>query len=228
MKLSQFTVFYKLEDGKGLLFNTLTRAFAIIQENIIQKLVKTDDIENMNIKVKNALKEMGFLVHKQINEYYLYQYWLNKLRFDISHLYGTILTTYGCNLKCVYCYEEGLNKREVKMSQDMAKATVNWFENLIFLRRPRILDINFYGGEPLLNISVIDQITSKLGRKAKDTEIRYSLTTNGILLNRSMFEKLNNIGFKAFQITIDGPEAIHNKRRLAGDRGTFSLIMNNT
>jgi uncharacterized protein len=228
MKLSHFTACYKLEDSKSLLFHTLTRAFVVIQEEVVQKMAKTDDSADMDIKESATLKELGFLVPKTLNEYYFYQYWLNKLRFDNSHLYGTILTTYGCNLKCVYCYEEGVNKREVTMNKSVARVTANWFANLVCLRRPRILDINFFGGEPLMNFPVIKQITCELGKELKDTEIRYSLTTNGTLLNSSTFAKLKNIGFKAFQITIDGPEAIHNERRpTCGGRGTFSLIMDN-
>lgn len=93
------------------------------------------------------------------------------------------------------------------------------------------LSIEWFGGEPLLGISVIERLCERL----KEVCIKFntnihpaSITTNGYLLDDKMSHKLVNMGITSAQITIDGTPEIHNRRRpLVNGKGSFEKIIEN-
>ena len=69
---------------------------------------------------------------------------------------ASLIMTENCNLNCTYCFEK--DKSVSMMTKEVAKKSVDFLiENAIFEKRDRI-DFMFFGGEPLLNIDVIDYI----------------------------------------------------------------------
>jgi len=95
----------------------------------------------------------------------------------------------------------------------------------------RYLGISWFGGEPLLAINVIREISRRSASLAAgNSKLSYfaDMTTNGYLLKRQLFEELVGLGIHRFQITLDGAGHDHdNKRMTAGGRGTFTRIWNN-
>ena len=73
---------------------------------------------------------------------------------------ATILTTLACNMKCVYCFEQGVDSN-LSMEQEMAAKVCNWLTNKMDKVRPRELFIVFFGGEPLLNLEAVKFISFK-------------------------------------------------------------------
>ncbi len=145
--------------------------------------------------------------------------------FDNKRLHLIIMPTEKCNFRCTYCYEDFENG---KMSRDV----VDGIKSLILFRAPDLntLEIGWFGGEPLLNLKLVEEI-SEFSKDVMQSSKGYfisSMSTNGYLLDLKSAESLTNKGVSAFQISIDGDRLTHDRSRiLASGSGTFDKIWRN-
>lgn len=136
-----------------------------------------------------------------------------------------ILPTEKCNFRCTYCYEDfSIGK--------MHAHTITGIKNLIRRRMPALkqLRIAWFGGEPLAAMNVVLDISSygKELAEQHDCHYHFGMTTNAYLLDKDRFEKVIHAGIRSFQISLDGPEQVHNQTRLRADgAGTFRKIWDN-
>jgi len=93
------------------------------------------------------------------------------------------------------------------------------------------LYIGWFGGEPLLGMDIVLQISSfivSLTKKNSNLIYKSGMSTNGYLLSLETAEKLIKNGVTEFQISLDGPKFYHDKvRKLKNGRGTYNRIINN-
>ena len=134
----------------------------------------------------------------------------------------TILTTTNCNARCFYCYENGVEKRDMTIdtADDLYKYIINNRKDLpVFL--------NWFGGEPLYNSPIIDYICSRL----KKDNIIYSssMASNGYLIDQYRNRILDLWNLKSAQITIDGIGENYNriKNYIYEDADPFARIIDN-
>ena len=129
--------------------------------------------------------------------------------------------TYTCNFNCSYCYQEGYLQSSVSKSREIAGA---FFDYVQANFKGRKKYITLFGGEPLL----ADQQTREfivffLGR-CRELGLELAIVTNGYHLSEFV-PLLANEGIREIQVTLDGPESVHNNRRpLKGGQGTFQNI----
>jgi uncharacterized protein len=137
--------------------------------------------------------------------------------------------TEHCNLRCKYCiyFEErytGTPSKNTMSFETAKKAIDNFINNSVFTED---INISFYGGEPLSNLPLIKQCISYIENKQIDRNIRYSMTSNGVLLTLPTIDYLVSKNF-LINISLDGPEDIHDRYRLnKAGKETYALIMNN-
>lgn len=128
----------------------------------------------------------------------------------------------GCNLSCTYCYKADLET--LSNSGNMTFETAKKAIEHLFEGAPnqKIYNVTFFGGEPLSNFKLIQDVTSYAVEffKEKKAMVDFTITTNGTLLTKEIiyFLKENKFGVT---ISIDGPKEIHNKTRLT-NAGTGS------
>ena len=147
---------------------------------------------------------------------------------DPRHLELIVLPTEKCNFRCTYCYEDFAIGR---MKPEIVSALTAWIER----RAPELksLSISWFGGEPTLVLPIVHDICRSSRdalSRSREPNPRFSsaMTTNGYRLNWHTFSGLVNAGVTDYQITLDGPREIHDKRRLRCDgNGTFDAIWNN-
>lgn len=92
------------------------------------------------------------------------------------------------------------------------------------------LDVGWYGGEPLLAMDIIDDLTSSFIDLAEEYKLTYSasIISNGYLLNKENVDRLRKLKVTTAQITIDGPARFHNaKRPLKNGQPSFDAIVKN-
>ena len=92
------------------------------------------------------------------------------------------------------------------------------------------LYVTWFGGEPLIGMPVIEELSRQLIELCEEKEITYSagIVTNGYLLTKENAERLKECQVGRVQITIDGPKEIHDVRRpLVNGNGTYDIIMKN-
>jgi uncharacterized protein len=145
--------------------------------------------------------------------------------FRSNYLNLIILPTEACNFRCTYCYETFEHKK-------MSPRVVTGIKSLINRRADELneLDIEWFGGEPLLAFDVVADICGHAKQAAKTNNIHFysSMTTNGYLLEEKRFMSCLANEIRAFQISLDGDPSIHNtSRKLASGAGTFDRIWAN-
>jgi radical SAM protein with 4Fe4S-binding SPASM domain len=114
-----------------------------------------------------------------------------------------------CNLHCAHCYSDSFDKEyEGELDNGEGRAVI---DDLAAFGVPVIL---FSGGEPLLRPDLFDLI-----RHAQDQGIRGVISTNGTLITPALAQEMKELGLSYVGVSIDGPEAIHDKFR--GKQGAF-------
>ncbi|MGA5143213.1 radical SAM protein [Streptomyces azureus] len=143
---------------------------------------------------------------------------------EIIHL--IVLPTEQCNFRCTYCYED------FAIGQ-MDPSTVRGIKRLLDRRLDGLqrVSISWFGGEPLLGRGVVEDVSAHItGAVASRPGLRYEadMTTNGYLLDLPTAEKLTALGIRTYQISLDGPEAIHDTTRVrVNGSGSFQRIWHN-
>jgi len=134
---------------------------------------------------------------------------------------------HDCNLACKYCFaEEGeYHGRRALMSFDVGKKALDFLIENSGSRRN--LEVDFFGGEPLMNWEVVKQLVEYGRSKEKeyDKKFRFTLTTNGVLLNDEILEFVNK-EMANVVLSIDGREQVHNNMRpFRNGKGSYDLIV---
>ena len=134
---------------------------------------------------------------------------------------------HDCNLACQYCFaEEGEyhGKREL-MSYEVGKKALDFLVANSGNRRN--LEVDFFGGEPLMNFQVVKDLVA-YGRsleKEHDKNFRFTLTTNGVLLDDDIMEFANK-EMGNVVLSIDGRKEVHDRMRpFRKGAGSYDLIV---
>lgn len=193
MKTSQYIITTK-EGDQVVLYNTITTALLVIGADEYERIFLKNDFQDSCIVTE--LAEYGFLLDDDSNEVNL----LNEIRLDDINKplpVITIYTTTNCNARCYYCFEKGI--KTIDMSEETANQVVNFIKNTYDSKRIQIM---WFGGEPLMNFSVIESITTQLYNDGY--ELLTHITTNGSLLTKYMISFFKRYYSKiSIQITID-------------------------
>lgn len=184
---------------------------------------KKEDIES-SAKECEKLKEQGMLFTKDIYENAIEEFSNNRqtvvkaLCLHIAH---------DCNLACRYCFaEEGeYHGRRALMSFEVGKKALDFLIANSGSRRN--LEVDFFGGEPLMNWQVVKDLV-KYGReqeKIHNKNFRFTLTTNGVLLNDEIMEFCNK-EMSNVVLSVDGRKEVHDHMRpFRKGAGSYDLIM---
>lgn len=134
---------------------------------------------------------------------------------------------HDCNLACRYCFaEEGeYHGRRALMSFEVGKKALDFL--IANSGNRRNLEVDFFGGEPLLNWQVVKDLVA-YGReqeKIHNKNFRFTLTTNGVSLNDEIMEFCNK-EMANVVLSIDGRKEVHDKMRpFRKGAGSYDLIV---
>src|SRR5262245_40510393 len=143
-----------------------------------------------------------------------------------STLHLILLPTEACNFRCTYCYEDFRLGR-------MEPWVVRGVKRLLEARADGLarLDLSWFGGEPLLARDIVLDVLEHaqgLARLHPGLAVTSDVTTNAWHLERELFERLLALGVTRYQISFDGPQALHDRRRVqAGGQPTFERVWSN-
>lgn len=239
LRTSSYTISVKLEEeeDKYMLVHGYTGAIDIVNGKIAEYLQINQKVLNEKLpftqEVLEKLTSRGYLTDKNEQEEHEFV-----IKFaSLLHQKHKILTknfvfliAYDCNFRCPYCYESQTHTGNNQWSKqvftkkmvDKAYDTISQIEPNSKLR-PKV--ITLYGGEPLLsqNKEIVEYIIDKgkhLGYSFFAVTNGYDLADFKHLLNPNTIQKL--------QITVDGSEETHNKRRIHyKETKSFNRIIQN-
>ncbi len=169
------------------------------------------------------LKEAGMLFTEDIYRDYIFDFKnrqtvVKALCLHIAH---------DCNLACRYCFaEEGeYHGRRGLMSFEVGKKALDF---LVKNSGNRVnLEVDFFGGEPLMNWQVVKELVA-YGRSLEEPyhkKFRFTLTTNGILLNDEIQEFVNK-EMSNVVLSIDGRKEVHDRMRpFRGGQGSYDVVI---
>ncbi|MFH8080544.1 MAG: His-Xaa-Ser system radical SAM maturase HxsB [Candidatus Aenigmatarchaeota archaeon] len=147
----------------------------------------------------------------------------NSFLFDAVKLH-IITVTQRCNHRCVYCHAKSvpLTEKGYDMDEKTAKKTVDF----IFQCPSKYLAIEFQGGEPLLNFSIIEYIVeySKKLAQEKNKIISFNIVSNFSLMDEDILQFLIKNNFN-INTSLDGPKHIHNKNRVFTDGSSYDKVI---
>lgn len=141
----------------------------------------------------------------------------------------TLLPTFDCNLKCVYCYARAGEDIGSIMKPEIAKASLDLIVSNALKVGAKQVSLGFHGGgEPLLkpNMPLLNYAINYLREKAQENNLKYRINavSNGVHSKETMdwaIENLDNLN-----ISIDGPESIQNGQRpRAGGQDSFENVV---
>ena len=134
---------------------------------------------------------------------------------------------HDCNLACRYCFaEEGeYHGRRALMSFEVGKKALDFL--IANSGNRRNLEVDFFGGEPLMNWDVVKQLV-EYGRSKEEEynkKFRFTLTTNGVLLNDEVMEFCNR-EMGNVVLSLDGRPEVNDKMRpFRNGKGSYELIV---
>ncbi len=134
---------------------------------------------------------------------------------------------HDCNLACRYCFaEEGeYHGRRALMSYEVGKKALNFL--IANSGNRHNLEVDFFGGEPLMNWQVVKDLVA-YGReqeKIHDKHFRFTITTNGVLLNDEIQEFVNK-EMDNVVLSLDGRKEINDRMRpFRNGKGSYDLIV---
>lgn len=233
-KQSFYNHLINLEDGQFLLFNARTLAMVIVDKEQYSEIIKVfnslDTFEADN-QLIDSLSYGGFLVPKHFDEKKSISNALWSARKNKKYCSITIAPTMGCNFNCNYCFEEEIVRANYDiMSNEVQDEIIKFLGNHFDKFSTEFVSLTWFGGEPLLALPVIERFSKFLIEICKNKNIQFNadIITNGYKIDEPTAIILKEAGISAAQITIDGPEIIHDSRRiLKSGKSTFKTILRN-
>ncbi len=137
-----------------------------------------------------------------------------------------LILSQDCNMRCVYCFADqgAFRGKRGFMRPEVGRKTIDFL--IEKSGKSKRVGVVFFGGEPLLNMVGLKALVLYGNEKAKaaDKEVRYSVSTNGTLLNEELIEYFNRERIN-IQISIDGDADTQNVNRpLKNKRPSYPTV----
>lgn len=227
MYISRYNRYYKY-NGILFVFNLLSKSilevdpeiFHLLNHNLIEELFnlstpELDILFNEQILFKDKEEERIQL----LKHYY-------SIANDNETATLFVSLTKTCNMACNYCYQDFREENSMTnnfLSDENIKQLKKFVENLNIQN----LGLVYFGGEPTCNLVGLIKLIQEMNC-IQGITVYNSLISNGSILSEELLNEINNCNNFSVQITIDGPQFLHDSHRIYKDgSGTFSDIYSN-
>lgn len=212
---------YIYDTGSGSLHtcDDKTAAYLAKQEgqDVDTSFLTDDDIASIKADVAE-LEAQGLLNAPEVKTYPVKSHEVKALCIHICH---------DCNLRCRYCFaDEGAyhSAREF-MSEQTAKQAIDFL--IANSGNRRILEADFFGGEPLMCLDVIKNVVAYAREQEKkhNKKFLFTTTTNALLLDDDAIDFFNR-EMENVVLSIDGRREVHDAiRKTVNGKGSFDLVL---
>lgn len=238
MKFSSHTILVNdyPAPGECLAFNTRTQALVKINRELKETVDHDGAPSYFSRRVRysedlSRLHEMGVIAADEGEDRRNLESFFRRLKTGVkkSNFPVTVLTTYACNFKCVYCFQES-SRVNARMDAATAGRVMRWIKKRLERFGYEQLYVVFYGGEPLVNKPVLEKIAGHMKGWCERRGIRFKfmLQTNGYLMTPECIDRYLKLGLDQVRISVDGVGEEHDRNRpLRNGGGTFDRIMDN-
>ncbi len=165
-----------------------------------------------------GLKEQGLLYAEEPKAFPMKSREVKALCLHVSH---------DCNLRCKYCFadEGAYHSARETMSSETAKAAIDFLLKESGSRK--VLEVDFFGGEPLMNLGVVKETVyyAKAEAAKRGKRFLFTTTTNGLLLDDDAI-KFFNEEMENVVLSLDGRKEVHDAvRKTVNGKGSFDAVI---
>ena len=215
MHASRYTIVeHDGQTGEYLLYNTANGAFAALDETGFAAFEAADGA------CARQLADLGFLTEATPEqELEAYRVRMQTAWDDHSTFGLSLIPTYACNFKCPYCYEQGHNNIKGKMDGRLMDTIMAFIEAHYAEHAFAALEVQWYGGDPSLALDAVAEMSARMIAWCEEREIAYNamMLTNANVIGEAEAQVIADCRITSIMLTIDGPEEIHNQRRVAAN-----------
>lgn len=200
MKKSRYNILSNFGD-KHLLYNTVTGATVLLNDEYYSQYVSNDKKADIANYFSN-MEKGGFYVADEIDEFARLTNIMQDSMKSNRILSLTIAPTLSCNFRCPYCYETG--RKYNTMTPSIVSDVIHFIHERIeatqLIDGKHHVSISWYGGEPLLQPKIIEQITRAI-ELHKNVDVLQKIHTISLLDVRSenaasLTQKINNDSYQ--------------------------------
>ena len=178
-------------------------------EEALEELLSLKEEDMLYTKDQYATLEPAFLKREPV---------VKALCLHVAH---------DCNLKCRYCFagEGEYHGERGLMDIEVGKQAVDFIiENS---KHRKNIEIDFFGGEPLMNWEMVKETVEYARQREKETgkNFRFTMTTNGVLLNDEIIDYLNENMYNVV-LSLDGRREVNDRMRpTANGKSSYDVIL---
>ena len=232
-KPSKYNIVVEEKDnGTRLIYNTLTNCLCELDKETFDNLNNILTIENQeSLPYFKEMHQQGLIVNENLNEFNKLIVCEHAAMINPNDIFLSfvIAPTMKCNLRCVYCFE-ACSEKESGFDDETMDSVLKYIKSKICsMPRLKRLNIDWFGGEPLLAYSKIVKFSKDIILFCKEKNIEYSacMLTNGVLLSKEKALVLKNeCNLFSVQIPLDGTETFYCKLKNATQESYKAVIKN--
>ena len=222
-------------NGRNIVLDVCSGAVHVVDDPTydIISMFETNDLETIKKAVTEKYKDRDDVTEKDIENCYaqLLEMQKNGQMFtadSFEPMAGTLKArtsgvvkalclhiAHTCNLNCSYCFasQGKYHGKRALMSYEVGKRALDFLIENSGTRRN--LEVDFFGGEPLMNFDVVKQLVAyaRSIEKEKNKNFRFTLTTNGVLVDDDVIE-FSNREMSNVVLSLDGRKEVHDKYRV--------------
>ncbi|MBI4633004.1 MAG: geopeptide radical SAM maturase [Deltaproteobacteria bacterium] len=226
MQPSHYLKSYSSKDSPDqlLLFSTKKASVILLDKETFQAMQEG----TLSPSDEATLEKVGMIVPDRDREKQAMLAFLDDKNPQNRMLNVIAVLNLDCNFACPYCFEEGV-KGNLYMMEATASRLLAFIRDKWRDHKDKLI-IDFYGGEPLLSLDLIQSISkaAKSFAESRGAVYSFTLVTNGSLFTGKVADALVPLGLKSVKITLDGPAEIHNQYRpFKSGAGSFDTIIKN-
>ena len=222
-------------NGRNIVLDVCSGAVHVVDDPTydIISLFETNDLETIKKAVTEKYKDRDDVTEKDVENCYtqLLEMQKNGQLFtadSFEPMAGTLKArtsgvvkalclhiAHTCNLNCSYCFasQGKYHGERALMSYEVGKRALDFLVENSGTRRN--LEVDFFGGEPLMNFDVVKQLVAyaRSIEKEKNKNFRFTLTTNGVLVDDDVIE-FSNKEMSNVVLSLDGRKEVHDRYRV--------------
>lgn len=228
MKVSKYTFLFDNDNVEFYIYSTLSNSLVEIDEDSYHLLLDArknkSDINKSDFddEVYDILLQKRFIADNDMDGFLYYKSVVMNQRISQSQMHLTMAPTMDCCFRCHYCFEE--YKEKNYMSEEVMDSIIKYLNSLP--TQPE-LKLTWFGGEPLMAPSQIEQFYEKLVTQYQKPA-SCNIITTGYHINEHVIEIMKKTGVSQLQITLDGLRETHNKIKFLPDcSDVFGKVLDN-
>lgn len=221
-------MFFAIDTNSGLVHAVDEIIYELLQDEAFKDMDKASKLYERfgQETVEEAISEINYLIDNKML-YTEEAAYVNRIKPVIKAM--CLNMTHDCNLRCQYCFaSQGTYKGErAFLSFETGKKAFDFLVKNSGRRRN--LEVDFFGGEPLMNFETIKKLVD-YGRSLEEEynkHFRFTITTNGLLLDDEKISYINE-NMDNVVLSIDGRKETNDRmRKTTNSKGSYDIILNN-